>query len=43
MAPTLPIPRLGRPEELAHAVLFLMTNGYTTGIVLHVNGGALLI
>jgi glucose 1-dehydrogenase len=40
---TLPLKRLGRPEELAHAVLFLMTNGYTTGTVLHVNGGALLI
>ena len=40
---TLPLGRLGRPEELAHAVLFLMTNGYTTGTVLHVDGGALLI
>jgi len=40
---TLPLKRLGRPEELAHAVLFLMTNGYKTGTVLHVNGGALLI
>ncbi len=33
----------GRPEELAHAVLFLMTNGYVTGTVLHVDGGSLLI
>jgi NAD(P)-dependent dehydrogenase (short-subunit alcohol dehydrogenase family) len=40
---TLPLKRLGRPEELAHAVLFLMTNGYTTGTVLHVDGGSLLI
>jgi NAD(P)-dependent dehydrogenase (short-subunit alcohol dehydrogenase family) len=40
---TLPLGRLGRPEELAHAVLFLMTNGYTTGTVLHVDGGSLLI
>jgi hypothetical protein len=24
-------------------VLFLMTNGYTTGTVLHVDGGSLLI
>ena len=40
---TLPLKRLGRPDELAHAVLFLMTNGYTTGTVLHINGGALLI
>jgi hypothetical protein len=27
---TLPLRRLGRRDELAHAVLFLMTNGYTT-------------
>jgi len=40
---SLPLRRLGRPEELAHAVLFLMTNGYTTGTVLHVDGGSLLI
>jgi NAD(P)-dependent dehydrogenase (short-subunit alcohol dehydrogenase family) len=40
---TLPLGRLGRPDELAHAVLFLMTNGYTTGTVLHVDGGSLLI
>jgi len=38
----LPVPRLGRPEELAHAALFLMTNTYVTGTVLHVDGGALL-
>ena len=40
---TLPAGRLGRPEELAHAVLFLMTNGYVTGTVLHVDGGSLLV
>jgi len=34
--------RLGHPDELAHAVLFLMTNTYVTGTVLHVDGGALL-
>jgi NAD(P)-dependent dehydrogenase (short-subunit alcohol dehydrogenase family) len=38
----LPIKRLGRPEELAHAVLFLMTNSYVTGTVLNVDGGALM-
>jgi NAD(P)-dependent dehydrogenase (short-subunit alcohol dehydrogenase family) len=40
---TLPLGRLGRPAELAHAVLFLMSNDYVTGTVLHVDGGALLI
>lgn len=39
----LPLGRLGRPEELAHAVVFLMTNGYVTGTVLHVDGGSLLV
>jgi NAD(P)-dependent dehydrogenase (short-subunit alcohol dehydrogenase family) len=39
----LPLGRLGKPEELAHAVLFLMTATYVTGTVLHVDGGALLI
>ena len=35
----LPLGRLGQPEELAHAMLFLMTNDYVTGTVLHVDGG----
>jgi NAD(P)-dependent dehydrogenase (short-subunit alcohol dehydrogenase family) len=40
---TLPVGRLGQPHELAHAALFLMTNAYVTGTVLHVDGGSLLI
>ena len=40
---TLPLGRLGHPAELAHAVIFLMSNDYVTGTVLHVDGGALLI
>ena len=40
---TLPAGRLGRPDEMAHAVMFLMTNQYVTGTVLHVDGGSLLI
>jgi len=35
----LPVRHLGQPEELAHAILFLMTNPYTTGTVLAVDGG----
>jgi NAD(P)-dependent dehydrogenase (short-subunit alcohol dehydrogenase family) len=38
----LPVGRVGRPEELAHAYVFLMTNGFVTGIILDVNGGGLL-
>ena len=34
-----PMKRLGKPEELAQAVLFLATNEFTTGINLSVDGG----
>jgi NAD(P)-dependent dehydrogenase (short-subunit alcohol dehydrogenase family) len=39
----LPVKRIGRPEELADAVLFLMRNGYVNGITLTVDGGGLLV
>ncbi|HCF9151643.1 TPA: SDR family oxidoreductase [Pseudomonas aeruginosa] len=39
----LPVGRIGRPEELADAVLFLMKNGYVTGINLVVDGGGVLV
>jgi NAD(P)-dependent dehydrogenase (short-subunit alcohol dehydrogenase family) len=39
----LPVGRIGRPDELADAVLFLMKNGYVTGITLTVDGGGLLV
>ena len=39
----LPVKRIGRPEEIADAVLFLMKNGYVNGITLTVDGGGLLI
>jgi 3-oxoacyl-[acyl-carrier protein] reductase len=36
-----PMNRLGQPEDVAHAVSFLVSDGasYVTGITLHVNGG----
>lgn len=34
--------RPGRPDEVAHAIAFLVGNGYTTGVVLPVDGGARL-
>lgn len=43
LAQKLPTRRIGQPEDLADAALFLMKNGYTTGTVLHVDGGHRLI
>ncbi len=44
-ATQIPANRFGRPEEIAHAVLFLASAeaGYITGQTLHVNGGMLMI
>jgi NAD(P)-dependent dehydrogenase (short-subunit alcohol dehydrogenase family) len=43
MAKRLPVGRIGRPEDIAQAVLSLMANGYITGTVLHVDGGQRLV
>ena len=42
-AAKLPVRRTGRPDDIAQAVLFLMTNGYMSGEILHVDGGGRLI
>ncbi|MFC4984085.1 SDR family oxidoreductase [Salinicoccus siamensis] len=34
-----PIGRFGKPEEIAHAVVFLAEKGFTTGTTLLVDGG----
>ncbi|RKF23073.1 SDR family oxidoreductase [Altericroceibacterium spongiae] len=39
----LPISRLGQPEEVAEAYLYLMKGSYTTGTVLMVDGGKVLV
>lgn len=36
---TVPLRRLGTPAELAHAVQFVVDNGYLTGTVLELDGG----
>jgi NAD(P)-dependent dehydrogenase (short-subunit alcohol dehydrogenase family) len=35
----IPVRRVGRPEEIAHGVIFLMTNEYVTGTTLTIDGG----
>jgi len=40
---TFPARRVGKPEDIAHAALFLMTNPYVTGTVLEVSGGENLV
>ncbi len=42
-AAKLPVGRMGRPEEVAEAVLFLMTNGFVTGTILAIDGGGGLV
>jgi len=42
-ANALPGGRVGRAEEVAEAILLLLTNGYMTGEVLHVDGGGRLV
>jgi len=43
IAHKLPVQRIGQPEEIADAVLFLMGNGFVTGTTLLVDGGDALI
>jgi NAD(P)-dependent dehydrogenase (short-subunit alcohol dehydrogenase family) len=38
-----PIARIGEPDEVAEAYLYLMKAGYTTGQVLHVDGGGSVV
>ena len=38
-----PVGRIGRPEDVARAILFLMDHDYLTGTVLEVNGGESLV
>lgn len=43
MARRLPVGRIGSPEEIALAAIFLMTNGFVTGTTVHVDGGHQLV
>jgi NAD(P)-dependent dehydrogenase (short-subunit alcohol dehydrogenase family) len=39
----LPVGRIGRPEEVAAGVIFLMSDGFVTGTVLAIDGGGSLV
>lgn len=43
IAKTMPTGRLGQPEDVAEAYLFLMKDANVTGTIVDSNGGALLI
>lgn len=43
MARRLPVGRIGRPEDIALAAIFLMESEFTTGTILHVDGGHRLV
>lgn len=43
MAARLPVGRVGAAGDIADAILFLMGSGFTTGTVLHVEGGHRLV
>jgi NAD(P)-dependent dehydrogenase (short-subunit alcohol dehydrogenase family) len=43
MAARLPSGRIGRPDDIADAIVFLMSNEFCTGTVLDVDGGHRLI
>jgi NAD(P)-dependent dehydrogenase (short-subunit alcohol dehydrogenase family) len=42
VAASIPAKRIGKAEEIAQTILYLMTNGYTTGSTLCVDGGTTL-
>lgn len=39
MANGIPVGRVAQPEEIAHGIVFLMTNDYVTGSTLTIDGG----
>ncbi len=43
MAAKLPLKRVGQPEDIAAAALYLIKCGYATGSIIYVDGGSLLV
>jgi len=42
MTASMPLARVGQPEEVANGIIFAMTTNYATGTIIDVEGGALL-
>ena len=42
VADSIPAKRVGRPEDIAQSVLYLMANGFATGNTLYIDGGTTL-
>ncbi len=38
-----PVGRIGRPEDIAQAIVFMIGNSFTTGCVLECDGGLRLV
>jgi NAD(P)-dependent dehydrogenase (short-subunit alcohol dehydrogenase family) len=43
VAASLPARRVGEAQDVAQAIIFLMTNPFATGSILHLEGGAMLV
>jgi NAD(P)-dependent dehydrogenase (short-subunit alcohol dehydrogenase family) len=43
VAGSLPVGRIGEPEDIAEAYLYLMRGGYSTGSTVVVDGGTVLV
>jgi NAD(P)-dependent dehydrogenase (short-subunit alcohol dehydrogenase family) len=43
VAQSLPVGRVGEPQDIAQAYLYLMREGYSTGQVIVVDGGHVLV
>lgn len=43
MAARLPVGRIGEVDDIAEALMFVMTSGFTTGAILHCDGGQRLV
>jgi NAD(P)-dependent dehydrogenase (short-subunit alcohol dehydrogenase family) len=40
---SIPVGRVGEPQDVAEAFLFLMNQGFATGSIITVDGGAVLV